>query len=196
MAARPYEPRNVVGCRVERARPLRQRPSPPGARLPGPRPVARGGTAAIAAAALADRFGDAAAVVACVDATGLWTPEVTEAVVAKRAATKVMERRAVADALATAPAGDDVDEAFAALLEDADAGVRASAEYAMMTQAAAAEDKLVRRRLRGDDDGLRRRHDRRVDRGQLRGRGLHLHILVAHLLHRCFRMLMLPDSRQ
>lgn len=50
MAARPYEPRNVVGCRVERARPLRQRPSPPGARLPGPRAVARGGTAAIAAA--------------------------------------------------------------------------------------------------------------------------------------------------
>ena len=58
----------------------------------------------------------------------------------------------MADALATAPAGDDVDEALQALLEDADAGVRASAEYARMTQAAAAEDKLVRRRLRGDDD--------------------------------------------
>ena len=58
----------------------------------------------------------------------------------------------MADALATAPAGDDVDEALAVLLEDADAGVRASAEYAMMTQAAAAEDKLVRRRLRGDGD--------------------------------------------
>ena len=63
-----------------------------------------------------------------------------------------MARRAVADALATAPAGDDVDEALQALLEDADAGVRASAEYARMTQAAAAEDKLVRRRLRGDGD--------------------------------------------
>ena len=58
----------------------------------------------------------------------------------------------MADALATAPAGDDVDEALQALLEDADAGVRASAEYARMTQAAAAEDKLVRRRLRGDGD--------------------------------------------
>ena len=73
---------------------------------------------------------------ACVDATGLWTPEVTEAVVAKRAAAKVIARRAVADALATAPAGDDVDEALAVLLEDADAGVRASAEYARMTHAA------------------------------------------------------------
>ena len=123
----------------------------PGPKPPGANKLARTAARA-AAAALADRFGDAAAVVACVDATGLWTPEVTEAVVAKRAATKVMERRAVADALATAPAGDDVDEALQALLEDADAGVRASAEYAMMTQAAAAEDKLVRRRLRGDDD--------------------------------------------
>ena len=123
----------------------------PGPKPPGANKLAR--TAARAAVnALADRFGDAAAVVACVDATGLWTPEVTEAVVAKRAATKVMERRAVADALATAPAGDDVDEALAVLLEDADAGVRASAEYARMTQAAAAEDKLVRRRLRGDGD--------------------------------------------
>ena len=90
-----------------------------GVRAPGPKPpgankLAR--TAARAAVdALADRFGDAAAVVACVDATGLWTPEVTEAVVAKRAATKVIERRAVADALATAPAGDDVDEALAAV---------------------------------------------------------------------------------
>ena len=123
----------------------------PGPKPPGANKLAR--TAARAAVnALADRFGDAAAVVACVDATGLWTPEVTEAVVARRAAPKVMERRAVADALATAPAGDDVDEALSALAEDADAGVRASAEYAMMTQAAAAEDKLVRRRLRGDDD--------------------------------------------
>jgi transposase len=123
----------------------------PGPKPPGANKLAR--TAARAAVnALADRFGDAAAVVACVDATGLWTPEVTAAVVAKRAAAKVVERRAVADALATAPAGDDVDEALAVLLEDADAGVRASAEYARMTQAAAAEDKLVRRRLRGDDD--------------------------------------------
>ena len=123
----------------------------PGPKPPGANKLAR--TAARAAVnALADRFGDAAAVVACVDATGLWTPEVTAAVVAKRAAAKVMERRAVADALATAPAGDDVDEALQALLEDADAGVRASAEYARMTQAAAAEDKLVRRRLRGDGD--------------------------------------------
>ena len=123
----------------------------PGPKPPGANKLAR--TAARAAVnALADRFGDAAAVVACVDATGLWTREVTEAVVAKRAAAKVMERRAVADALATAPAGDDVDEALQALLEDADAGVRASAEYARMTQAAAAEDKLVRRRLRGDGD--------------------------------------------
>ena len=123
----------------------------PGPKPPGANKLAR--TAARAAVnALADRFGDAAAVVACVDATGLWTPEVTEAVVAKRAATKVIERRAVADALATAPAGDDVDEALQALLEDADAGVRASAEYAMMTHAANAEDKLVRRRLRGDGD--------------------------------------------
>jgi len=123
----------------------------PGPKPPGANKLARTAARA-AAAALADRFGDAAAVVACVDATGLWTPEVTEAVVAKRAAAKVMERRAVADALATAPAGDDVDEALAALLEDADAGVRASAEYARLTQAAAAEDKLVRRRLRGDGD--------------------------------------------
>ena len=123
----------------------------PGPKPPGANRLARTAARA-AAAALADRFGDAAAVVACVDATGLWTPEVTEAVVAKRAATKVMERRAVADALATAPAGDDVDEALQALLEDADAGVRASAEYAMMTHAANAEDKLVRRRLRGDGD--------------------------------------------
>ena len=123
----------------------------PGPKPPGANKLARTAARA-AAAALADRFGDAAAVVACVDATGLWTPEVTEAVVAKRAATKVMERRAVADALATAPAGDDVDEALQALLEDADAGVRASAEYAMMTHAANAEDKLVRRRLRGDGD--------------------------------------------
>ncbi len=123
----------------------------PGPKPPGANKLAR--TAARAAVnALADRFGDAAAVVACVDATGLWTREVTEAVVAKRAATNVLARRAVADALATAPAGDDVDEALQALLEDADAGVRASAEYARMTQAAAAEDKLVRRRLRGDDD--------------------------------------------
>ena len=123
----------------------------PGPKPPGANKLAR--TAARAAVnALADRFGDAAAVVACVDATGLWTPEVTEAVVAKRAATNVLARRAVADALATAPAGDDVDEALAVLLEDADAGVRASAEYARMTQAAAAEDKLVRRRLRGDGD--------------------------------------------
>ena len=123
----------------------------PGPKPPGANKLAR--TAARAAVnALADRFGDAAAVVACVDATGLWTREVTEAVVAKRAAAKVMERRAVADALATAPAGDDVDEALAVLLEDADAGVRASAEYAMMTHAANAEDKLVRRRLRGDGD--------------------------------------------
>ena len=123
----------------------------PGPKPPGANKLAR--TAARAAVnALADRFGDAAAVVACVDATGLWTPEVTEAVVGKRAAAKVMERRAVADALATAPAGDDVDEALQALLEDADAGVRASAEYARMTQAAAAADKLVRRRRRGDGD--------------------------------------------
>ena len=123
----------------------------PGPKPPGANKLAR--TAARAAVnALADRFGDAAAVVACVDATGLWTPEVTAAVVAKRAANNVVARRAVADALATAPAGDDVDEALQALLEDADAGVRASAEYARMTQAAAAEDKLVRRRLRGDDD--------------------------------------------
>ena len=123
----------------------------PGPKPPGANKLARTAARA-AAAALADRFGDAAAVVACVDATGLWTPEVTEAVVAKRAAIKVEARRAVADALATAPAGDDVDEALQALLEDADAGVRASAEYAMMTQAAAAEDKLVRRRLRGDGE--------------------------------------------
>ena len=123
----------------------------PGPKPPGANKLAR--TAARAAVnALADRFGDAAAVVACVDATGLWTPEVTEAVVGKRAAANVGARRAVADALATAPAGDDVDEALAVLLEDADAGVRASAEYARMTHAANAEDKLVRRRLRGDDD--------------------------------------------
>ena len=125
----------------------------PGPKPPGANKLAR--TAARAAVnALADRFGDAAAVVACVDATGLWTREVTEAVVAKRAATNVLARRAVADALATAPAGDDVDEALQALLEDADAGVRASAEYAMMTHAANAEDKLVRRRLRGDGDDV------------------------------------------
>ena len=56
----------------------------PGPKPPGANKLAR--TAARAAVnALADRFGDAAAVVACVDATGLWTPEVTEAVVARSA---------------------------------------------------------------------------------------------------------------
>lgn len=121
----------------------------PGPKPPGANKLAR--TAARAAMlAIGDKFGDAAAVVACVDATGLWTPEVTEVVVAQRSAPNDSVRRAVADALATAPPGDDVDEALAALVEDEDPGVRAAAEYAQMTQTAAAEDKTTRRRLRAD----------------------------------------------